>query len=105
MVRVKESGLTEFQERFCVFYVSSEFLANGVESYAEAYGIDLTKPNTYNSAKVNASKLLTNPNVLKRINELIDLSGLNDEYVDKQLLSVITQNSELGAKVSAISIV
>jgi hypothetical protein len=35
--------------------------------------------------------------------KLLDLSGLNDDFVDKELLFVIMQNSDLGSKVKAIS--
>lgn len=88
------------QERFCELYASSaEFFGNGAQSYIEAYGIHRKD---YNTAKVNASKLLTNPNILKRIDELLEAAVLNDEFVDKQLAFLITQNAELGVKVKAI---
>ena len=77
--KVLESGLNANQEKFCQYYVSKDSFANGVESYAAAYGIELTEK-TYNSCKVLASKLLTNVNVLARINKLLDLleQKLND---------------------------
>ncbi len=97
------SELNERQERFCQLYCSLEFFANGSKAYAEAYGIDLERnPEKHNSVRVNASELLTNINILHRINELLDLSGLNDSFVDKQLLFVITQNADFSSKVSAI---
>lgn len=98
----EEKQINLRQESFCQLYVSKEFFANGTEAYATAYGIDLTKQGQYNVACVNASKLLINPNILARINELIDMSGLNDVYVEKQLLFVITQNADLGAKIGGI---
>jgi hypothetical protein len=73
-----------------------------VESYAAAYGLDLTNQKDYNNAKVAASKLLTNSNILSRINEELDAAGLNDNFVDKQLLFAITQNADLSSKVRAI---
>jgi hypothetical protein len=97
----EETGLNPNQEKFCHCYVSKEFFAHGVESYAEAYGINLDNK-TYNTCKVQASKLLTNPNILSRIRQLLDLSGLNDEYVDREMLFVITQNSDLNAKMKGI---
>lgn len=97
-----DNGLNPKQEKFCLNYVTQEFFANGVKSYADAYGIDLTKPGKYQQAQVSASDLLLNPMVLKRINELLDLAGLNDAFVDKQLTFVIMQNSDLGSKVAAI---
>jgi len=104
-MEIKESAkdkLNEKQEQFCLIYVSKEFFANGTEAYAESYGIDLSLPGKYNQCSVCASKLLTNANILERINELIDLAGLNDSFVDKQLTFVITQNADMGSKVAAI---
>jgi hypothetical protein len=98
-----KSKLNPKQEKFCQLYVSKEHFANGTESYCEAYGIDLSEqPNRYNAVRAEASKLLTNGNILSRINELLDLAGLNDQFIDKQLLFVIMQNADMGSKVSAI---
>lgn len=94
-----ESKLKPKQERFCQLYVSKEFFGNGVQSYMEAYGIS---KDGYNAARVSASELLTKPNICARINELLDASGLNDEFVDKQLLIMITQNADFSSKISAI---
>lgn len=90
------------QELFCQLYVSREFFANGTQAYIEAYDIDITKAGAYNGARADASRLLTDANILKRINQIIKLEGLNDSFVDKQLTLAITQNADLGAKVSAI---
>ena len=88
------------QQRFCELYASDkEFFGNGVRSYVEAYNIPIEE---YNGAKVSACQLLTNPNVLKYISELLTLDGFNDSNVDKQLLFVIEQHIEFGAKVAAI---
>jgi len=94
--------LNEKQELFCKYYVSKDFFGSGVESYAAAYGLDLTNQKDYNNAKTQASKHLTNPNILLRINEELDSAGLNDNFVDKQLLFAITQNADLSSKVRAI---
>lgn len=95
-------NLTPKQDLFCKLYVSRDFFANGTQAYIEAYDIDVKKPGAYNGARASASELLTNPNILKRINQIIELEGLNDAFVDKQLVLAITQNADLGAKVSAI---
>jgi hypothetical protein len=97
-----ETVLNEKQLLFCKNYVSKDFFGSGVESYAAAYGLDLTNQKDYNNAKVAASKLLTNSNILSRINEELDAAGLNDNFVDKQLLFAITQNADLSSKVRAI---
>lgn len=89
-------------ERFVQIYLSKEFFANGVLAYGEAYDIDVTNPKQYNVAKVNACRLLTDANVLARINQLLDSSGFNDAFVDKQTLFVITQNADMHAKMKAI---
>ena len=99
---IEESSLTEKQEMFCKNYVSKEFFGSGVESYADAYGLDLMVQKDYNTAKSNAYKLLTNTYILSRINQELEEAGLNDNFVDKQLLFAITQNADLGSKVKAI---
>lgn len=98
-----KAGLNPQQEFFCKLYTSEkEFFGNGVQSYIEAYDFDMTKTNAYATARSNASQLLTNTNVCARINELLDHQGLNDQFVDKQLLFVISQHDDKHSKVSAI---
>lgn len=94
---ITNSELNPNQESFCKYYISEEFFCNWVKSYMKAY------PNSeYNTAKVEASKYLTNPNILARINELLDASWLNDEFVDKQLLKLLTQEIDFTNKLWAI---
>lgn len=103
MAKKKENNeLNEKQLLFCKLFVSKDFFGSGVEAYAEAYGLDLTQQKDYNTAKVNASRLLTNANILLRINEELEDAGLNDNFVDKQLLFAITQNADFSSKVKAI---
>lgn len=94
--------LTIQQMEFCNLYVTSEFFGNGVQAYIEAYDIDVSKKGAYDGARSSVSALLTKPNILKRINELLDNEGLNDSFIDKQLLFLITQNADFSSKVSAI---
>jgi hypothetical protein len=95
--------LNQKQEKFCQLYASEvEFFGNGTQSYIEAYGIDTSKPGAYNGARASASELLTKPNILKRIDELLEVDGLNDQAVDKELAFVILQKADLGSKVAAI---
>lgn len=100
--KATKSKLTLPQEQFCKNFVSADFFGNGVQSYIDAYKPDQSKPNWYNRAKSNAAELLTKPDLLNRINELLDLSGFNDANVDKQLLVLIQQNADFNAKVAAI---
>ncbi|OHB92407.1 MAG: hypothetical protein A2Z57_12055 [Planctomycetes bacterium RIFCSPHIGHO2_12_39_6] len=95
-------GLNLQQIKFCEFYVTADFFGNGVVAYAEAYNIDVSKPGQHAVARTGAWRLLTNADILKYINVMLDSEGFNDAFVDKQLLLAITQNADLGAKVAAI---
>lgn len=95
--------LNEKQKLFCKLYVSEEFFGSGVDAYAKAYGLNLENQKDYNTAKSNAWKLLTNTYILSCINQELEDAGLNDNFVDKQLLFAITQNADLSSKVKAIS--
>jgi hypothetical protein len=96
-------GLTLKQELFCQYYTGDqEMFANGTSSYIEAYDVDLTVKGAYMVAAAAASRLLKNVKVLTRINQLLDLRGLNDQFVDKQLEFLITQNAEMPTKIAAI---
>jgi phage terminase small subunit len=96
----KVSLLTKEQELFCQYYVTQEFFANGTRSYIEAYGCEDEKG--YANAKSGATRLLSNAHICSRINDLLDLSGLSDEFVDKQMAFLITQNSDLTNKLNAM---
>lgn len=97
-----EFRLNELQDKFCQLYAYSEWRGNGVQSYAEAYDIDLTEKGAYASAKAAASRLLTNGNVLSYIRQLYECVDLNDTVVDNELAFVIKQNADFGSKVAAI---
>ncbi len=91
------------QKAFCELFSSDrEFFGNGVMSYAEAYSIDLSKKGAYKTAQVNASRLLSNAIVLAEIDRLLELHGLNDSFVDKQLEFLITQSADYSAKLGSI---
>lgn len=99
----KEDLLNARQEMFCQLYATDrEFFGNGVQTYIEVYEPDKSKPNWYKNACSSASEMLSNPKVFKRINELLSDEGLNDAFVDKQLLFVIGQHEDKSAKVAAI---
>jgi phage terminase small subunit len=95
--------LNEKQKLFCKYFVSEDFFGNGVKSYCKAYGLDPNDFKEYNSAKTRAYELLTNVDILSCINEQLEEAGLNDNFVDKQLLFAIMQNADLSSKVKAIS--
>lgn len=99
----EEHKLTVRQEAFCIDYTKrGNTFGNGTMAYAEAYNKDLSNAGTYAVCRAQASILLTNPNILERVRELLDLDPLNNETVDKELAFVIQQNSEMAPKVSAI---
>lgn len=61
----KKKELTLKQKKFCELFASDkEFFGNGLQSYAEAYDIDLSTRGGVNTAKANAHKLLTNTDIL-----------------------------------------
>lgn len=98
----KKAVLNAKQEKFCQLYATDEqFFCNGVQSYIEAYKPKKTT-SWYNSAKTSAFNLLTKPNILKRIDELLELDGLNDQFVDKQLNKLIHQDADFKSKLGAI---
>lgn len=91
------------QERFCQLYASDEeFFWNWVQAYIEVYKPDQSKKNRYKTACASVSRMLSNVKLCNRINELLEEKGLNDEFVDKQLLFLITQHDEKSVKLWAI---
>ncbi len=90
-------------EAFCRLYATgTEFFGNGTQSYIEAFPRkEGQRPMSALAARAMASRLLTNANILARINALLDLH-LNNEIVDKNLGIVVLQNADFKAKVAAI---
>ncbi len=101
-IELEAHGLNAKQEMFCKYYVSEEFFAHGVNAYCKAYGLNPAVKKDYDNAKVMASKLLTKTNICNRINELLDLAGFNENFVDKELLFLITQKVDFPSKATAI---
>lgn len=97
-------------ELFCKLYAgTTEFFGNGTQAYLEAsrkFKLAGEKRITYETARASASRLLTNVNILKRIDKELEKTlgeiGLNDQFVDKELLFCITQKADLKTKVIAI---
>lgn len=96
--------LTLKEQAFCELFASDkEFFGNGVQSYIEAYNVDLSKKGAYNVAKAQAHRMLTKPYILEYIDKLFEARGLNDTFVDKQLEKLITQDAEFSTKIKAIT--
>lgn len=99
----RTSKLDPTRELFCQLYAThQEFFGNGVQSYIEAYQPDQTKPNWYKTACASSSRILTNVKVIDRINEILEETGMNDAFIDKQLSFLITQHSDFTNKLGAI---
>ena len=99
----RKTKLTKQQELFCQNFVSEgEIFGNGTRSYASAYNIDLSDKGSNASARACASKLLTNINIMNRINSLLDDAGLNENHVDKRLLFWINQSADSSTSLGAI---
>lgn len=74
-------------------------MGNAVKSYMAAY-----PSSQYNSARANASDLLANANIRKRIAEYLEIAGWSRENVKLQHTSVINQSEELPSKMRAIEL-
>ncbi len=97
------SSLNLRQEKFCQLYATDkEFFGNGAESYLAVYDIDQNKPNWYQVACTNASRLLSNAKVVARINEILQQTGFNDAFVDRELSFLISQHADFQTKLGAI---
>ena len=94
--------LTIKQELFCKKYI--EYRGNGTKSYCDAFEKDFYDSKEYNLAKTLASELLTNPNIVARIRELLDETGLNELFVDNELKHLIWQDEDRNAKAKGIDI-
>ncbi len=95
--------LTKKQELFCkLFTTDRELFGNGTQAYAKAYNIDLSERGKMSIAKASASRLLTFDYISDYINKQLDLGGLNDARVDKELLFLIEQNANYNVKLGAI---
>jgi hypothetical protein len=88
---------------FCNLYMSEEYYGNGKQSYIVAYKVNMARPGAGNMAGANAARLLAKDSILDYVNLMIDGSGLNDAFVDQQMLFLVKQNGDLGVKRSMIA--
>lgn len=92
----KEYGLTLKQKSFCVNYINSGgFGVTAIK--AAGYGVKNPK-----GAAAMASENLIKPNISAYIRCLLEGAGLTDEGIDRELLWIIQQYSDLGAKMQGI---
>ena len=92
-----DKKLNQNEINFCKYYATEEFFCNGTQSYMQAY-----PDASYDTAKVEASKFLTNPNILNYIDSLLKEMGLNDQRADKELAKMLIQDSDNVSKMKAL---
>ena len=95
------TGLTDQQELFCQLYVKNNTASNK-ENYLTAYPNSAEK-----SAEANASRLLKNPKIIKRINELSDEMKddceINDKAIVRRLKEIAFSSRNDMASLKALS--
>ena len=97
-----EKKLNPKWEKFCNLYATKkDFFGNGTQCYIEVYSTP-KNPITYKTARTRAWQLLTNADILARINKLMEDMVLNDTFVDKQLGLLIEQDADFTSKLGAI---
>ncbi len=98
-----QEKLTTKQELFCNLYVRSmKCYWNWTQSYAKAYWFDLEDRKQNATARMWASRMLTNDNILKAIRQLQE-EHLSSEVVDNELAFLVLQRADLWVKIRAIS--
>ena len=90
-------------EAFCQEYVKpGEWFLNGGHAYSVVYGLDYDKDN--GTCRVNASKLLTNTNIMDRIMVFLSEGGLNDATVANRLREILLQQDDKNASLKAMDL-
>ena len=90
-------------ELFAQEYVKpGEWFLNGSHAYSVVYGLDYEKDN--DTCRVNASKLLTNTNIMDRIMTFLSEGGLNDATVANRLREILLQKDDKNASLKAMDL-
>ena len=90
-------------ELFAQEYVKpGEWFLNGGHAYSVVYGLDYEKDN--DTCRVNASKLLTNTNIMDRIMTFLSEGGLNDATVANRLKEILLQQDDKNASLKAMDL-
>jgi phage terminase small subunit len=86
------------QMRFVEFYTAlgSDTYGNATQSYLKAYNC------SYVTAKSNSAQIIKKPHIIEAINMQLEIQGLNDVTVDRELFSTILQNKDLSSKMAGI---
>tara|TARA_R110002050_G_scaffold109846_1_gene221612 strand:+ start:467 stop:847 length:381 start_codon:yes stop_codon:yes gene_type:complete len=88
------------RELFCIKYMENR--GNGTRAYCDAYDLDYHNPKDLSNAKSRASELVNTSEIVIRIRELLDETGLNDVMVSNELKHLIWQDEDRGAKAKGI---
>jgi hypothetical protein len=99
----RDLKLTTKQIEFAKAYTEqSDQFGNGVRAAGKAYDLNPDNKNERNRCAVYANQNLKHAAILTLIDILLDTEGLNDSYVDQQLLFLIQQSQDLKVKAFAI---
>ena len=99
--KIEVKKLSEKEKLFCKFYTSvwEKTFLNWTQSYLKVY-----PQSQNNTANVEASKFLSKPKINNYMLKLYNDVGLNENTLDRELMKVINQDTELAPKVSAIKV-
>lgn len=93
----KKNKLTDKQKLFCEQYTSKDTYMNWTRSYMEVYPRVSEK-----TARTNASRMLTNANIMEYIESLLVEVWINESMLDFELKKLIVQDIDKSAKLQAI---
>lgn len=100
----RNSKLSLKQVLFCQYYVSHEIAGNACAAYALAYGLNLSDSRQNATARANASRLLTNANIMKKIrSEMAKLKPSISDF-EAGLYVTMTQFHDLRLKFAALKL-
>ena len=94
-----KKDLNTKEKLFCKYYtkVWDETFCNWTKSYLKVF----TKA-SYDTARVEASKMLAKPNILDYINKILDWLEVSEPIADRELAKLILQDEEKGVKLQAL---
>lgn len=95
--------LSNEQEKFCQLYTRDhDLMGDAISCFKECYELEPHQIDNKNQLKKDVELLLSKPQVVARINELIEEDGFNDQNVDRQHLFIINQHYDLSTKMKGI---
>lgn len=99
-VKVK---ISNEQEKFCQLYTrDKKLMGDPMGCFLAVYELEPHQVGNTKQIKKDIETLLAKPQIISRINELIEEDGFNDLNVDKQHLFIINQHADLNVKMKGI---